>query len=180
MKIESTKSVILRPLLLGVLGLIVGGGLFIYYYYFKKDVSVAAYVINGAIALAGVVGIISTIYISIIQYLKIKTKKEGEIVKARYVSHKTDTTASKINYYKVKYTYEINNQTFEKASRSEFTYKEALTLKCVNEFQIRVLNGRVVLDCDLDQLFEENKEAIKELEDRYNKAIDVVNNILKK
>ena len=75
MKIESTKSVILRPLLLGVLGLIVGGGLFIYYYYFKKDVSVAAYVINGAIALAGGVGIISTIYIGIIQYLKLKTKK---------------------------------------------------------------------------------------------------------
>ena len=57
-------------------------------------------------------------------------------------------------------------------------WKEVLTLKAVDNFQIRVLNGRVVLDCDLDKMFEDNKEAVKELEDRYNKAIDVVNNIM--
>ena len=180
MKIESTKSVILRPLLLGLLGLLVGGGLFVYYYCFKEDTSVAAYVINGAIALIGVFGIFATGYLAIIQYLKLKTKKEGQIVKARYVSQKTDTTASKVNYYKVTYAYDMDGQTFELTSRSEFTFKEALTLKAAKEFQIRVLNGRVVLDCDLDQLFEENKDAVKELEDRYHKAIDMVNNIIQK
>ena len=176
MKIESTKSVILRPLLLGLLGLLVGGGLFVYYYFFKEDTSVAAYVINGVIAFAGVVGIFATGFFAIIQYLKIKTKKEGNIVKAQYVSQKTDTTMSKVNYYKVTYSYEYNGQKVIKTSASEFSYKEALTLKAVEEFQIRVLNGRVVLDCDLDQLFEENKDKVKELEDRYNKAIDKVRN----
>ena len=79
MKIESTKSVILRPLLLGLLGLLVGGGLFVYYYFFKEDTSVAAYVINGAIALVGFLGIVATIYFAIEQHLKIKTKKRAKL-----------------------------------------------------------------------------------------------------
>ena len=178
MKIDSTKSVIFRPLLLGLLGLLVGGGLFIYYYFFKEDTSVAAYVINGVIAFAGVVGILSTIYVAIIQYLKIQTKKNGEQVVAHYVSHKTDTSSGKVDYYKITYKYEINGQEFTKTSSSEFDYKEALTLKAVKDFQIRVLNGRVVLDCDLNQMFNDNKEAVKELEDKYNKAISEVDKIL--
>ena len=180
MKIENTKQAILRPLLLGLLGLAVGGGLFVYYYFFKKDVSVAAYVINGAIALFGVIGMVSTIYIAIEQYLKLKTKKEGQIVKAQYVSHKTNVTQAKINYYKVKIKYELDGKEVEIDSKSEFEWKEVLTLKAVKEFQIRVLNGRVVLDCDLNKLFEENKQAVLELENRYNKARDEVANIISK
>ena len=178
MKIENTKSAILRPLLLGLLGLAVGGGLFIYYYCFKEDVSVAAYVINGAIALFGVIGMISTIYISIEQYLKLKTKKEGQIVKAQYVSHKTEVTQSKVNYYKVTYTYVIDGVSFEKTSYSEFEWKEVLTLKAAKEFQIRVLKGRVVLDCDLNQMFNDNKDAVLELEKRYNQAREEVAKIV--
>ena len=178
MKINSTKSVIFRPLLLGLLGLLVGGGLFIYYYFFKEDTSVAAYVINGVIAFAGVVGILSTIYVAIIQYLKIQTKNKGDKVLAHYVSHKTDTSFSKVNYYKVTYTYEIDGVEFKKTSSSEFEYKEALTLKTVKDFQIRVLNGRVVLDCDLNQMFNDNKDAVLELEGKYNKAQEAVDKIL--
>ena len=178
MKIENTKQVILRPLLIGLLGLAVGGGLFIYYYFFKEEVSVAAYVINGAIALFGVIGMVSTIYISIVQYLKLKTKKEGQIVKAQYVSHKTNVTQSKVNYYKVTYKYEIDGVSVEKTSPSEFEWKEVLTLKAVKDFQIKVLNGRVVLDCDLNQLFHDNKDAVLELENRYNKAREEVAKIV--
>jgi len=180
MKIEKTKSVIFRPLLLGLIGLVVGGGLFIYYYFFKEDTSVAAYVINGAIALAGVIGMISTIYVGIVQYLKIKTKKTGSECIAKYVSNSTNVTQSKINYYKITYTYTLNNQEFIKTSSSEFIFKEVLILKCVHEFKIRVLNGRVVLDDDLDQLFEDNKEAILELEKKYNIARGEVDKILNK
>ena len=178
MKLNSTKSVIFRPLLLGSLGLLVGGGLFVYYYFFNDDTSVAAYVINGIIFFAGVVGVLSTIYVAIIQYLKIQTKNKGDVVIAHYVSHKTDTSFSKVDYYKITYKYELNGVEVIKTSSSEFDYKEALTLKCVQDFQIRVLNGREILDCDLTQMFNENKDAIKELEDRYNKAQDAVNKII--
>ncbi len=68
----------------------------------------------------------------------------------------------------------------EKASKSEFVWKEILTLKAVNDFQIRVLNGRVVLDCDLENMFEENKQAVLELEERYNKAREEVAKIVSK
>ena len=180
MKIENTKSVILRPLLLGLLGLAVGGGLFVYYYFFKEDTSVAAYVINGAIALVGFLGIVATIYFAIEQYLKIKTKKEGQIVKAQYVSHYSNVSSGKINYYKVPYKYEIDGVSQEKTSKSEFIWKEVLTLKAVDNFQIRVLNGRVVLDCDLDKMFEDNKQAVLELEERYNKAREEVAKIVSK
>ncbi len=178
MKLESTKQAVLRPLLLGLIGLAVGGGLFIYYYFFNDNTSVAAYVINGAIALVGVLGILATIYFAIIQYLKIKTKKEGKIVKAQYVSHKTNVTVSKVNLYKVTYTFEIDGQKFTKASASEFDWKEVLTLKTIKEFEIRYLNGRVVLESDLTKLFEENKQEVLALEERYRKASEEVDKIL--
>ena len=180
MKIEKTKSVILRPLLLGLIGLLVGGGLFIYYYYFNEDTSVAAYVINGAIGLIGVVGIISTIGLGIVQYLKLKTKKDGQVIMATYVSHKTNVTVSKVNYYMVTYKYVDNGVEVVKTSKSEFDWKEVLTLKAANEFQIRYLNGRVVLDCDLNKMFEENKDTVLELESRYNKAREEVDKIINK
>ena len=178
MKIENTKSVILRPLLLGLIGLAIGGGLFLYYYFFTEGASIASYVITGAIAIVGVLGVLSTIYFAIDQYLKIKTLKTGKVVTAQYVSNSTNVTASKINYYKVTYKFEDNGVTIEKTSKSEFEWKEVLTLKAAKDFQIRLLNGRVVLDCDLNQMFNDNKDAILELEQRYNKAREEVDKII--
>ncbi len=178
MKIEKTKQVILRPLLLGLIGLAVGGGLFIYYYFFNEDTSVAAYVINGAIALVGVVGIVSTIYFAILQYLKIKTKNQGQLLKAKYISHKTNVTSAKVNYYMITYSFELNGKSVEMTSKSEFEWKEVLTLKAMEEFEIRYLNGRVVLDIDLNKAFEENKDKVLEIEKRYQKAQEEVNKII--
>ena len=180
MKINSTKSVIFRPLLLGLLGLVVGGGLFIYYYFFKEDTSVAAYVINGAIGLAGIIGIIATVFIAINQYLKLQVVKKGTTITAHYLSHKTDTSFQKVDYYKLTYKYELNGVEVVKTTSSEFEYKEVLTLKASQDFQIKVLNGREILDCDLNKMFEENKDKVKELEDRYNKAKEEVNKIINK
>ena len=178
MKLENTKKAILRPFLAGVIGLSVGGGLFLLYYFKVLESSTAAYVINGAIAFVGVLAMITTIFVAINQVQKLKVKKEGEVKVATYISHETHTSAGKENYYNVTFSYELNGEKIIKKSKAEFVWKEVLTLKAIKNFNIKVLNGRVVMDDDIEELFEKNKELVKLEQQKYDEAYSKVEQIL--
>jgi len=179
MKIEKLKSLILRPFLAGLIALAVGGGLFIYYYCFYENPSVASYVITAAIAVMGVLAWLSTIWFFISHLLRSKVKNNGQLVKASYVSHETHVSAAKVNYYSITYKYELDGKEYTKKSKSEFVWKEVLTLRAIKEFNIKVLNSRVVLDDDLEDLFEKNKELVKLEQQKYDEAYKQVDNLLR-
>ena len=47
-----------------------------------------------------------------------------------------------------------------------------LTLKVVGDFPIKVYNGKSVLECDIMKMHLDNREAVAELNAKYEQAID--------
>lgn len=179
MKIKNTKKLLTTPLLVGAICALVGGGLLLYYYLYAKDSSIASFVTCYAIVAVGALSLISIVFILIEQHYKIKTLKQGQELIAKYLSNDTNVSAQKTNYYSIQFQYELDNQVYTRKTKYEFSWGEVLTLKVVGEFKIRLLNGRIVLDEDLESLFENNKEKIRQEEQKYYDAQSKIEEILK-
>lgn len=180
MKLKNSKKLFTTPLLVSAICALVGGGLLFYYYCFAKEYSAASLVSCYLIIAVGVFSLLSIIYFAVKQNIAKKTLNEGEEYVATYISHDTNVSSQKTNYYSLKYKYFIDGKEIIKKSKYEFTWGEILTLKAVGSFNIKIYKNNIILVDNLEKLFENNKEKVKEVEQRYYNAQAKVEELLNK
>lgn len=179
MKFEKSYKVILRPVLVGLVAIILGIVLVVYYNS-QENATTASYFISWAVVAVGIFMLLFALYVSIMQIVKNRVSKFGTQYIARYLSHETNSSAGKVNYYSITYTYHMDGMDYTKTSKEEFTWKEILTLKTVKEFKIKVFNNKVILDEDLNDTYIKYQKQIAETESKYNNAYREVEDTLKK
>lgn len=173
------KDVMIRPLLLGALCLALGGGLLLYYYKFAQEKSTASFVVSYAVVIGGLVFLILAV-VSMITYLKKqKVLKDGQEISLKYLSHETITSTKNQNFYKITFSYILNNEEKTITSSSEFVWAQVVTIKAAETLNAKVLNKRVVITDDLQTLYMQNEQKIKEIEKKYHEAYSALKNIIK-
>lgn len=172
MKRLNTKNNVIKPVIYGSIVVVLGIVLLVYYRYFAKESSVASYVVSVVTLLVGV----ALIVLSLLKLIKIKkdgdTIKYGEKLKANFLSYGTNKTSGKVAVYYIEYSYEYQGKKYICTSPSVFTWYEVLTLKAVEEFDIKMYKGNCLLDCDLLQLQMQNREKVAELNKKYELALE--------
>lgn len=172
MKKLNAKENVIKPIVTGSLVVILGVGLLVYYGYFAKSASAASYVVS---ALVVVVGIALTV-MAILRIFKIKSDNKvvelGKSAMATFLSYNSNKTSGKVAVYYVEYSYELDGKKYVCKSPSQFNWYEVLTLKVVGQFPIKAYNGKSILDCDLMQLHLDNREAVAELNRKYEEALE--------
>ncbi|MCX4363322.1 MAG: hypothetical protein OSJ74_08070 [Clostridia bacterium] len=176
MKRLNAKDSVIRPAIIGIVVAILGVALIIYYRFFAKSASAASYVVSALTLTVGVVLAIS----AILRIVKIKKDEEvaalGKSVMAKFISYGTDKTSGKVAIYYIEYSYDDNGETRVCKSPDQFNWFEVLTLKVVGEFPIKTYHGRSMLDCDLMQMHLDNREAVAELNRKYEQALEELSN----
>ena len=89
-----------------------------------------------------------------------------------YLTGSEKNVGVKVAIYYVEYKFEDEGKTYINKSPSQFNWYEVLTLKVVGEFAIKTYKGRSVLDCDLMQMHLDNREAVAQLNKKYEQALD--------
>ena len=172
MKKSNVKDNVIKPVVTGVIVLILSVALFVYYRYFAKSVRASSYIVPALGLAAGVVLIVS----AILRVFKMKSDEKiarlGVPAMATFLSYNSNKTSNKVAVYYVEYSYEVDGKRYVCKSPSEYNWYEVLTLKVVGEFPIKTYNGKSVLDCDLMQMHLDNREAVAELSRKYEQAID--------
>ena len=172
MKKSSAKENVIKPAITGVLVIILGVGLLVYYACFAKNPTAASYVLPSLAIAAGVFITVS----AILRIFKVKSDEKvlrlGTPATATFVSYNSDRTSGKVAVYYVEYAYEIDGKRYVCKSPSEYNWYEVLTLKVVGQFPIKTYNGKSVLDCNLMQMHLDNREAVAELNSKYEKALE--------
>lgn len=172
MKRLSVKENVIKPCIIGGIVTALGILLLVYYRYLAKSASAASFVVS---ALTVAVGVALTVA-AVLRLVKIKrdlqTVTLGKSTTAKFLSYDTVKSAGKVAIYYIEYSFEDEGKTYLCKSPSQFNWYEVLTLKVVGEFAIKTYKGRSVLDCDLIQLHLDNREAVAELNRKYEQAID--------
>lgn len=172
MKKLNAKDNVIKPAIIGAIVVILGVALLVYYRYFAKSASAASYVVAALALFAGVAITVSSIF----QIVKIKGDKKimelGERTTATFISYNTDKTAGKVAIYYVEYSFEADGKKYVCKSPSQFNWYEVLTLKVVGQFPIKTYKGKSMLDCDLMQMHLDNREAVAELNCKYEQALE--------
>ena len=172
MKRLSVKDSVIKPCVIGSVVIVLGIVLLVYYRYFAESKSAASFVVSGLTVAAGVLLTVSSIFrlIKIKKDLQIETM--GKRTTAKFLSYNTEKTSGKVAVYYIEYQYEDEGQTHICKSPSQFNWYEVLTLKVVGEFPIKTYKGRSVLDCDLMKMHLDNREAVAELNRKYEQALE--------
>jgi hypothetical protein len=172
MKKLSVKENVIKPCIIGIVVVILGIALLVYYRYIAKSASAASYVVSALTLAAGVFLSVA----SILRLVKIKRDVQvetlGKSATATFVSYGSEKTSGKVAIYYVEYKFEDEGKTYINKSPSQFNWYEVLTLKVVGEFAIKTYKGRSVLDCDLMQMHLDNREAVAQLNKKYEQALD--------
>ena len=172
MKKLNAKDNVIKPAIIGVVVVILGVVLLVYYRYFAKSASAASYVVSALVLAAGVAIAVS----SILQIFKIKNDKKimqlGERTTATFLSYNSNKTSGKVAIYYIEYSYEADGKKYVCKSPSQFNWYEVLTLKVVGQFPIKTYKGKSMLDCDLMQMHLDNREAVAELNKKYEQALE--------
>ena len=172
MKNLNAKENVIKPAIIGAVVAILGVVLLVYYRYFAKSASVASYVVS---ALTVAVGVVLTVS-AVLRIFKIKSDKKvmelGQSTMATFLSYDTNKTSGKVAVYYVEYSYEIDGKKYVCKSPSQFNWYEVLTLKVVGQFPIKTLNGKSMLDCDLMKMHLDNREAVAQLNRKYEQALE--------
>lgn len=176
---KNFKDTVLKPLLLGLLCLVLGGGLLLYYYKFAKETSTASFVVSYAVV-AGAVAFVITAILSYIKELK-KTKalNMGDKIILNFISYDSDVSNKNQTFYKITFKYEYLNKEQTYISKNEFIWAHVLTFKAAEHINARIYKNVIVVEDDLEKLFEDNKEKIKQIEQKYQSAYSKVDEILK-
>lgn len=172
MKKLNAKENVIKPAIIGTIVAILGVRLLVYYKCFAKNASVASYVVS---ALTVAVGIVLSV-MAILRILKIKGEQKimefGQEATATFLSYDTNKSVGKVAVYYIEYSYEVDGKKYVCKSPSQFNWYEVLTLKVVGQFPIKTLNGKSMLDCDLMQMHLDNREAVAELNRKYEQALE--------
>ena len=172
MKKLNAKDNVIKPAIIGGVVIILGIILLVYYRYFAKNATAASYVV-ASLALAAGVALTVT---SILQIFKIKSERKvielGERTMATFISYNSNKTSGKVAVYYVEYSYEVDGKKYVCKSPSQFNWYEVLTLKVVGQFPIKTYKGKSMLDCDLMQMHLDNREAVAELNSKYEQALE--------
>ena len=172
MKNLNAKDNVIKPAIIGAIVIVLGVVLLVYYRYFAKSASAASYVVSSLALAAGVLITASSIF----RIFKIKSDRKimelGERTMATFISYNSNKTAGKVAIYYVEYSYEVDGKKFVCKSPSQFNWYEVLTLKVVGQFPIKTYNGKSMLDCDLMQMHLDNREAVAELNRKYEQALE--------
>ncbi|MDE6210526.1 MAG: hypothetical protein K2G42_00960 [Clostridia bacterium] len=172
MKKLNAKDNVIKPAVIGVVVVILGIALLVYYRYFAKSASAASYVVSALALAAGVVITVS----SILRIFKIKNDQKivelGERTMATFISYNSNKTSGKVAIYYIEYSYEADGKKCVCKSPSQFNWYEVLTLKVVGQFPIKTYKGKSMLDCDLMQMHLDNREAVAELNSKYEQALE--------
>ena len=172
MKRLNVKDNVVKPCIIGSVVIILGIVLLVYYRYFATSKSAASYVVSGLTVAAGVVLTVSSVFrlVKIKSDLQIETL--GKSTTATFLSYNTEKTSGKVAVYYIEYKFEDEGKTYVCKSPSQFNWYEVLTLKVVGEFPIKTYKGKSVLDCDLMQMHLDNREAVAELNRKYEQALE--------
>ncbi|MDE6758071.1 MAG: hypothetical protein K2J89_02175 [Clostridia bacterium] len=172
MKRLSIKDSVVKPIIIGSVVTILGIALLVYYRYLAESKIAASYVVSALTVAAGVLIAVSSIFrlVKIKADLQIETL--GKQTTAKFLSYNTEKTSGKVAVYYIEYQYEDEGKTYVCKSPSQFNWYEVLTLKVVGEFPIKTYKGKSVLDCDLMKLHLENREAVAELNRKYEQALE--------
>ena len=172
MKKANAKDNVIKPAIIGAVVIVLGVALLVYYRYFAKSASAASYVVSALALSAGVAITISSIF----QIVKIKNDEKimqlGQSVTATFLSYNTNKTSGKVAVYYIEYSYETDGKKYVCKSPSQFNWYEVLTLKVVGQFPIKTYKGKSMLDCDLMQMHLDNREAVAELNRKYEQALE--------
>ncbi len=101
-----------------------------------------------------------------------KIKLIGKSALGTFISYGTQKTSGKVAVYYIEYSFEDEGKKYVCKTPHEFNWYEVLTLKVVGDFPIKVYNGKSVLDCDVMKMHLDNREAVAELNAKYEQAID--------
>ncbi|MCX4363745.1 MAG: hypothetical protein OSJ74_10270, partial [Clostridia bacterium] len=134
--------------------------------------SAASYVVASLTVAVGVVLAVS----SLLRLVGVKKENQvmqlGKSAMATFISYNTEKTSGKVAVYYIEYSFEDEGQKYICKSPSQFNWYEVLTLKVVGEFPIKTYKGRSVLDCDIMQMHLDNREAVAELNRKYEQALE--------
>lgn len=176
---SSIKESVLKPLLIGLVFLAFGGGLLLYYYKFAKESSVASFVISYAVVVAGIFVLLSAIYFLYKYKMQVLTLQKGELINAEFISYDSDVSTKNQTYYKITFKYNYLDKEVTFTSSNEFLWVHVLTLKANKEIKLRKYKNYLVIDENLEELFEKNKEEIRQIEKKYHEAYESVDKLLK-
>ncbi|MDE7191095.1 MAG: hypothetical protein K2O35_01275 [Clostridia bacterium] len=172
MKKLNAKDNVIKPAIIGAVVVVLGVVLLVYYRYFAKSASAASYVVSALALAAGVAITVS----SILRIFKIKNDQKimelGERTTATFISYNSNKTSGKVAIYYIEYSYEVDGKKCVCKSSSQFNWYEVLTLKVVGQFPIKTYKGKSMLDCDLMQMHLDNREAVAELNAKYEQALE--------
>ena len=172
MKRLNVKDNVVKPCIIGVVVIILGIVLLVYYRYLATSKSAASYVVSGLTVAAGVVLTVSSVF----RLVKIKSDLQvetlGRSTTATFLSYNTEKTSGKVAVYYIEYKFEDEGKTYVCKSPSQFNWYEVLTLKVVGEFPIKTYKGKSVLDCDLMKMHLDNRDAVAELNRKYEQALE--------
>ncbi|MDE6613949.1 MAG: hypothetical protein K2K24_00410 [Clostridia bacterium] len=172
MKRLSVKDNVVKPCVIGGVVTILGIALLVYYRFFAESKSAASYVVSALTVVAGVLLTVSAVFrlVKIKSDLKVETL--GKSTTATFLSYNTEKTVGKVAVYYIEYKFEDEGKTYICKSPSQFNWFEVLTLKVVGEFPIKTYKGKSVLDCDLMKMHLDNREAVAELNRKYEQALE--------
>ncbi len=172
MRQNGAKENLIKPLILSVVVTLLGIGLLVYYVCFSKKPSTLNYVVSGLTVAVG----ISLIAAAIVRLVKVKGNEKikliGKSALGTFISYGTQKTSGKVAVYYIEYFFEDEGKKYVCKTPHEFNWYEVLTLKVVGDFPIKVYNGKSVLDCDIMKMHLDNREAVAELNAKYEQAID--------
>ncbi len=172
MKRLSLKDNVIRPCIIGSVIVVLGIALLIYYRYFAPSKSAASYVVASLTVAVGVVLAVS----SLLRLVGVKKENQvmqlGKSAMATFISYNTEKTSGKVAVYYIEYSFEDEGQKYICKSPSQFNWYEVLTLKVGGEFPRQTYTGRSVLDCDIMQMHLDNREAVAELNRKYEQALE--------
>ena len=113
---------------------------------------------------------------AIVRLVKVKGNEKikliGKSALGTFISYGTQKTSGKVAVYYIEYSFEDEGKKYVCKTPHEFNWYEVLTLKVVGDFPIKVYNGKSVLDCDIMKMHLDNREAVAELNAKYEQAID--------
>ena len=172
MKKLYAKDNVIKPAIFGSIVVVLGIVLLVYYRYFTDNKSIASYVVSALTLAAGVVLTVA----AVLRIVKIKQDEKietlGERTTAKFLSYNTVKTSGKVAVYYIEYSYEYEGKQIKCQSPSQFNWYEVLTLKVVGEFPIKTYKGKSILDCDLMQMHLDNREAVAQLNKKYENALE--------
>ena len=172
MKRLSVKDNVIKPCIIGSVVTVLGIVLLVYYRYLSQSKSAASYVVSALTVAAGVLLTASSIFRLVKVKSELKIETLGKQTTAKFLSYNTEKTSGKVAVYYIEYQFEDEGKTYVCKSPSQFNWYEVLTLKVVGEFPIKTYKGKSVLDCDLMKLHLENREAVAQLNRKYEQALE--------